>query len=196
MINLLPPEDKRQIRAARANSLLLRYNILLLGAIVFLFLAIGGVYVYLQSTKTSAEQTISDNESKVAGFSKVQGEAEQFKSNLTIAKQILDKEVTYTSVILKISHLLPSGVVLDSLNLDSATFGTATTLTAKAKNYNDAIALKNAFQDSDIFTDVHFQSISTSSGSDSSSSSGTDSSSSDYPVTINLSVVIKKEAVQ
>lgn len=188
MINLLPPEHKRQIRAARANTLLLRYNILLLGCVVFLFLAIAGVYVYLHSTKVAAEQTITDNESKVAGFSTVKGQAEQFKSNLSIAKQILNKEVTYTSVILKIAHLLPKGVVLDSVNLDSATFGTATTLTAKAKSYNDAIALKNAFQNSDLFSDVHFQSIATSSGSDGSSA--------DYPVTINLSVVIKKEAVQ
>lgn len=190
MINLLPPEDKRQIRAARTNTLLVRYNILLLCAVAFMFLAIGGVYIYFRTAKASAEQTISDNESKVAGFNAVKSQAEQFKSNLSIAKQILDKDVTYTSVILKISNLLPSGVVLDNLNLDSATFGTATTLTARAKNYNDAIALKNAFQNSDIFSDVHFQSIST---GDSSSDAGASSA---YPVTINLSVVIKKEAVQ
>lgn len=189
MINLLPPEDKRQISAARSNTLLLRYNIFLLGAVAFLFLAVAGVYFYLHTTKVTAEQTIRDNESKVAGFSTVKNQAEQFKTNLSIAKKILDNEVTYTSVILKISHLLPSGVVLDSLNLDSATFGTATTLTARAKNYNDALALKSAFQDSDIFSDVHFQSISSGSSSDSSGSS-------DYPVTVNLSVIIKKDAVK
>ena len=53
MINLLPPEEKRQLRAARTNTLLLRYNLSLVGAVVFLGLAIGVTYVYLSNTKVT-----------------------------------------------------------------------------------------------------------------------------------------------
>jgi len=183
MINLLPPEQKRQLRAARSNTLLLRYNIAQLGGIVFLSLAIGFTYIYLNTMKTNAEEVINQNREKVTGYASVEAKATEFRANLATAKQILDKEVTYTKVILEISQLLPSGVVLGNLNLDSQTFGTETTLSAQAKDYSRALALKDSFQNSPLFSDVHFQNI-------------TNSGASDYPVTVSLSVTIKKDAAK
>lgn len=183
MINLLPPDNKREIRAARSNTLLVRYNLFLLGALIFMLLAVGIVYFYLSNTKAGAEQTIKESEAKVAGYAAVQTQAEEFKNNLRTASQILDQEVHYSKVVLEIAALMPAGTVLDNLALDSATFGTETTLNAKAKSYDDALALKDSFQDSDLFSNVHFQSI----------SGGTDG---DYPVSVSLNVTIKKDAAK
>jgi Tfp pilus assembly protein PilN len=183
MINLLPPVEKRELRAGRTNALLIRYNIALIIALVFLFAAIGVVFVYLNNTKATAETTIEDNKAKVAGFAAVQSQATQFRSNLATAKQILDKEVTYTKVILDIAQMLPQGVVLQNLNLDSATFGTETTLVAQAASYDRALALKASMEKSSLFTNVHFASI---------TAGGTGS----YPLTVNMSVTIKKEAAK
>lgn len=185
MINLLPPEEKRQLRAARTNSLLIRYNFFLLGAVAFLGLAVGITYVYLSNTKASAEQTISQNDAKVVSYAPVAAKAQQFRSNLSVAKQILNQEVAYTNVILAISRLLPGGVILEDLNLDSKTFGTETTLVAQAKDYSSALRLKNSFQNSPLFSNVHFQSI-----------ASNDGQTSGYPVTVNLNVTIKKEAAK
>lgn len=184
MINLLPPTDKREIRAARSNTLLIRYNIFLVGALAFLLIATGIVYVYLNSTKSNAERVITENKTKVAGFSSVQAQATEFRNNLTAAKQILAGEVNYSKVILKIAALMPSGTILENLNLDTKTFGTETTLTARAKTYEDAIELKDSFQQSSIFSNVHFQSIANS------------EKTSQYPITISMNVTIKKEAAK
>lgn len=184
MINLLPPEEKRQLRAARANTLLIRYNFFFLAALMFLGVAIGVTYFYLSNTKANAEQIISDNKTKVGNYATVETQADQFRSNLTTAKQILDHEVAYTKVILEISQLLPSGVVLPSLSLDSRTFGTETTIAAQAKSYNQALALKTAFEKSPLFSNVHFLSI-TSGGNNST-----------YPIAVNLGVTISKGAAQ
>ncbi|MFI5212420.1 MAG: PilN domain-containing protein [Candidatus Saccharimonadales bacterium] len=185
MINLLPFEDKRQIQAGRTNSLLIRYNVFLLGGLIFLGAAVGITYVYLSSTKATAQQTIADNQSKVGSYAAVKNQADQFRSNLTTAKQILDRQATYTKVILEIAQLLPQGVILQNLNLDSQTFGSPTILSAQAKNYAGALALKDAFQSSDLFSNVHFQSISTS-----------PTPGNPYPFTINLSVTIQKGAAK
>lgn len=185
MINLLPPEEKRQLRAARTNSLLLRYNLLLLGAVIFLAASIAITYFYLSTTKANAETVISENNAKVGGLASVQADATTFRTNLATAKQILDNEVIYTKVILAIAALLPSGTVLDRLNLDSQTFGTETTIAARVKNYDLALKLKDAFQSSPLFTNVHFQSIT------SSSTVGDQ-----YPLTVNLNVTIKKDAAK
>lgn len=182
MINLLPPDDKRQLHASRANSLLLRYNIFLLGALAFMILAIGVAYVFLTTTQATAEQVILDNEKEVSGYAEVQQQEKQFKDNLATAKVILDKEVIYTRTILAISQLLPSGIVLQNLNLDAQTFGTQTTLTVQSKDIPTAVSLKTSLEGSPLFSNVHFQSIQTASGAGS------------YPVSVSLNVTINKEA--
>lgn len=183
MINLLPPEHKAQIVAARANRLLLRYNILLLAAIGFLLAAIGLVYVYLGNTKAAAEASIEDNIARVSNYNAIEAEANSFRQNLTSAKQILDSDVTYTKVILEIAGVLPAGVVLDTLSLDSATFGTPTTLNTRARDYDTVLRLKDALQASNLFSDVSIQTI----------SGGGEGS---YPLNAALSVTIRKDAAR
>lgn len=183
MINLLPPEEKRQLAASRANSLLLRYNIFLVGALGFLGVAIAVTYVFLTSINATAEQTVTNNQKEVAGFAAIQTQEQQFKSNLATAKQILDKEVIYTKAILAVSRLLPRGIVIQNLSLDAQTFGTETTLSVQAKSLTAAVDLKNSLEESPLFSNVHFESIATS-----------DSSASGYPVAVSLAVTIDKDA--
>jgi Tfp pilus assembly protein PilN len=184
MINLLPQEEKRQLHAARSNTLLIRYNILLLGVVAFMSIAIAITYVFLTTTQQGAEQTIQENKAKVSQYASIQSQADQFRQHLATAKQILDSEVTYSKVVLDIARLIPSGVILENVSLDSQTFGTETTLVAQAKSYDAALALKDSFGKSSLFSDVHFQSI---------TSGGTDTN---YPVTVNLNITIKKEVAQ
>jgi Tfp pilus assembly protein PilN len=186
VINLLPHEEQRQLRAARTNVLLFRYNLLLLGAVAFLIIAVSTTYIYLTNTKDLAQLNITQNNDKSSSFIPIKNQADQFRTNLATAKQILDREVTYTKVVLAIAKVLPSGVVLENLNLDSQTFGTATTLVAHAKDYSRALALKESFQTSNLFSDVHFESIAT----------GDSTSNADYPVTVNLNVTITKDAAK
>jgi Tfp pilus assembly protein PilN len=183
MINLLPPEEKRQLRAARTNTLLVRYNILLLGAIAFLGLAVGIVYFYLTNTKAVADQTVRENAIATSQYADVLTNAQQFRTNLSTAKQILDREVSYTNVILAIAQVMPSGVILNSLALDSATFGTETTLAASARDYASALAFKDALQNSPFFSNAHFENVTTAQASD-------------YPITVSLNVTIAKEIAQ
>ena len=182
MINLLPLTEKRQLRASRSNTLLLRYNIFLLGALAFMLLAIGVAYVFLTTTQASAEKTVLDNQKEVSGFAEVQAQEKQFKENLSTAKTILDKEVIYTRTILEISQLLPAGIVLQNLDLDAQTFGTQTTLAIKSKDIPTAVTLKTSLENSPLFSNVHFESIQTAKTDDG------------YPVTVNLNVTIDKNA--
>ena len=183
MINLLPPDVKSQTNAARANRLLLRYDILLLGAIAFLLAAMGLIYIYLSSVKSIAEQTVADNIAKAGDYGTVETEASAFKQDLANAKQILNNDVTYTKVALEIANVLPPGVVIDTLNLDSTTFGTPTTMTANVRDYQTVLTLKDSLQSSTIFSDASIQTIS-------------NSGSGDYPLSATFSVTIRKDAAQ
>jgi Tfp pilus assembly protein PilN len=181
MINLLPPEERRQLVASRTNSLLLRYNVAMIGVLAFVGLALGVTFVYLSNTQATAEKQVAESKNRVANYKDVQQQETTFKSNLSTAKQILDKEIVYTKAILTLAKMLPKGVVLQSLDLDAQTFGTQTVLTFQAKSVDDTLELKRIFQESDLFTNAHFQDIDASGGTG------------EYPVTVNMNVTISKD---
>lgn len=183
MINLLPPDQLRELRAARANTLLLRYNIFLVGVLLFVVLSLIIVYLYLNTIKDTAIQTKHDNDAKVASYSQIDTQAKDFRNNLVNAKAILDKDVTYSKTLLAIANVLPNGVIFNTISLDATTFGTPTVLALKARDEASAIAAKEAFSKSSMFSDVHFTSL---------SHKGKDA----YPIDAGLSVIIKKDAAK
>ncbi|MFZ1360603.1 MAG: PilN domain-containing protein [Candidatus Saccharimonadales bacterium] len=179
MINLLPDNNKKELHAARMNVVLLRYNILTVSAVVILLLIVGGFYAYLVTTKTQAEAANSANQEKVAEYNSTKQDAAEYRQNLATAKQILNNQVNYSSLVFRITELLPKGTVLDNVNLSAQDFGNQMTITAHAKDYAAVSQLKQNFEQSTVFDNVFFQNINT--GSDGS-----------YPITVDISVKINK----
>lgn len=185
MINLLPYDVKSEIRAARTNVILMRYIIVLIIAIVFLGIVGFSVYTILMDTKATAENTIKDNRAKASSYVAYKDEATTLRTSLSSAKSILDKEVRYSKIITGIAALMPSGTILDSLNISTSTLGSPTTLTIYAKTTENALAVKDRFQASPLFSNVTFVSI-----------SSTSQQSKAYPITATLSVTINRGAAQ
>ncbi len=186
MINLLPPQEKRQIVAGQTNVILMRYCVISLMLAGLLILVTGGVYVIMMNTKARAEEAIALGNQKTAQYATVQQEATEFANNLSTAKTILGKEVAYSKVAVKIAQALPSGIVLQSLSLDAKTFGTPTTLNAKGKNYADALRLKTSLENSGLFSNVNLASVTMAS----------DGAKSGYPTAIIMNVTIKPEVAK
>lgn len=181
MINLLPDDYKKELRAARANVVLLRYNIFTLIAVGFLVLSCVVIYLLINENKRTAEEANIANVAKASSYASTRSQAEEYRKNLAITKQILNNEVNYTDVIFAITSLLPSGVVLDGVNLNASDFGNQTNFAAHAKNYDAVAKLKQNFQNSKLFTNVFFQTINA-------AETGSDA----YPISVNISVKINK----
>lgn len=186
MINLLPPQEKRQILAGQTNVILWRYCIVSLLLAALLFTITGGVYYIMTRAKADAETTIASSNQEAAKYQEVQQKVTEFTNNLTTAKTILDKEVRYSKIAIKIAQSLPSGIVLQSLSLDAKTFGTPTTLNALGKSYDDALRLKTSLEQSDAFQDVHLSSVAQASGENTG----------DYPISITINVTIRPEVAK
>lgn len=184
MINLLPPERKKQILAGQSNLLLLRYNFVSILLSVLLLVMVGGMYALLGNIKKNAEETTQDRLAKSAEYSKVKQETDQFKANLSIAKHILSKEVRYSKISIEIAQIIPHGIVLQSLQLDSSLFGSPIELNALGKSHEDAIRLKSALENSPIFTNVSLMQTSKVDGEEL------------YPISIRINATIRKEALE
>lgn len=161
----MPVNDRKQLAAARTNTLLLRYTVLLGVFIVVLVIEIIGVYIVMNIGKSQNEATIATNETKAVGFAATKQQAAAFKSNLATAKYILDKQVPYTDIILALSQSLPAGAFISTFVIDPASFGTSTNLSVTTSSYDAAINVKSSLQDAKmndkkLFSAVSFVSVS------------------------------------
>lgn len=160
MINLLPPQSKRQLRAARRNVVLRRYAVFigLVAVLIAATFGFGNYLTVLERNRLNTELTARSGDA--AKYAAVRASAAQFTKDLSTAKLILSKEVIFSNLIVDISQTLPPGVVLSELDLSTATFGTEITIKARAKSADSGpISLKTALEQSELFSNVKIASI-------------------------------------
>lgn len=189
MINLLSPQTKKEIRAARLNVVLIRYCFILILSGIFV-VSIFGVGFYLtQQDRAGASKLKQASEAEINKYASVKKEAEAFSSNLSNAKTILSGEIVFSKLITGIAAVLPSGVILSNLNLTSNSLGTPISLQARSASYEKAVELKNKLEASSIFEQVNIantaQTEFTGEASDTLAK---------YPVSITINAVLSKPA--
>ncbi|QHN43152.1 type IV pilus assembly protein PilN [Candidatus Mycosynbacter amalyticus] len=190
MINLLPPESAKQLRAARHNTLLLKYVVglgITLGLIVLVY---GATFVLMKSTELANNASSAASKQKIANYNQAAAEAKAYTANLSMAKSIFDTEVSYTTALHKIAAALPSGTVIEALNLSPTTIGTPSTLTLLAKTKQDALNVKPALEAHKIANGITIASLNE--GKDSAQAAPTAASDQTYPVTLNLNLTFDK----
>lgn len=159
MINLMSPEAKRQINAAHTNSILVKYVIALPIIILVIMLEIAALYIVLMAGQNVDKQTMEENSQKAAEYSKVKSEAETFKSNLAVAKYILDTQAPYTAILSSISAEIPGGAGIQSITIDPNTFGSPTQMQLRVSSHEQAIEVKNKLQSAKVKDDALFDDI-------------------------------------
>ncbi len=193
MINLLPPEEKRELAASRTNTLLLRYSVLTLGVVILLVLEVIGMNLVVDLGSAQNQAIIQENERQTASYSDIKKEADQFTSDLKIAKTILSKQFSYTTLMFTVANSLPEGSVLESLSIDPSSFGTKTSLIVRTDSAQKAISVKTALQEAKVnktvplFTSVSFQSVT--------DTREEDSPPPKYPFTAQYNVIYSKDAL-
>lgn len=192
MINLLPPESAKQLRAARHNALLMKYIIglsITLGLIVLVYAL---TFVLMKSTEISSNASSETSKQKIATYNKAAAEAKTHTQNLRMAKSIFDSELSYTNALHKIASALPAGTVLQTLNLSASTTSTPTTLTILAKTKQDALNVKSAFESRKVATAITIASLTESDPADKSDQQAPANSAQDYPVSLSLNLTFDK----
>ncbi len=162
MINLLPSEDQKQLRAARSNALLLRYVVISPLLIVFLVAEMVVIYFVMNATQDANKKTITDNAARTAEYADTKKEADSYRANLQVAKSILNTQVPYTKILVAIAQKLPNGATVEQISVDSSALTTPTTLKLHVASYAQAVEVKNKLQTIEvnskpIFTDAKIQ---------------------------------------
>lgn len=188
MINLLPDDTKKQIKAARLNSILVKYLFILLFASAFLILSCLGVYILLINSKPKAAtshqtSSTSSSQSNQSEYSIAKSQLDTITTNITNSKALLQNQVSYSNIIVSIGENLPPNVVLANLSLSNTNLGTPIVLSAKAKSSSDVAKTKDSLQKSQIFTNVGIQGEKT-----------IPNDSTGYPISFSINLTINKSA--
>jgi Tfp pilus assembly protein PilN len=160
MINLLLPEQKRELKAARLNVVLLRYTFLVAGAILFMLGIFGVGLVITVYEKGGAGAELADYQEATLQYSQVKKNAEVFESNLATAETILSNEIVFSDFLVELARTLPPDLVMSSLAISTESFGEPVSINARTESYDGALILKSTLEASGIFEDVSIVDIS------------------------------------
>ncbi len=195
MINLLSPQSKRTIRAARLNVTLRMYLVLTFFVVAGMAGIYGTGFYLVASEKSLSQQNKLASEQKLAQFAAATKEAATYRANLAIINRILSSEIVFSSFLTDTAAALPSNTILSNLTLSTAVKpgvkAGATSLEARAKSYEDVLRLKEFLDASKVFTDVSI--VSTNRPDDVSKLTGIEKI---YPfeATLNVTINTKKAA--
>lgn len=124
MINLLSKKHRRQINAARRNSIWVRYDLLMVSVIlalnIILFAALYMNFIDKQSVALQVEEAKQQEDVKVA--QQVKKEADAFREDIKIAKTLLDANSNYSDLIVTIANAIPQNCLIKTLTVDASTF--------------------------------------------------------------------------
>jgi hypothetical protein len=181
MINLLPEDTEKQIRAARTNSFLIKCSILLSIALILLILICTSAYSFLNDYSDATKDSLGTLDTPP---NPLQKQADIIHKSLADAKIILDQQIPYSDIMINIASVLPADIVLDYLPLDASTFDKPMAVTAHARSTSAVNILKSNLQKSKLLSNSTVESTTP----DSSDVSG-------YPILVNIKMVIKKDAI-
>lgn len=154
MINLLPANNKRQLRASLHNTLLRKHIGLLLVFTVALGAVIAYSYFVLKSYQEFYQETEHQNNLRVVEYQELKRKANDLSQDLNLSKTILSQRVDYSQVLIKIAQILPEGVSIDAITLESKLFEGSKTLEVNLTHSDQASDIKKLFEESDLFKSV------------------------------------------
>lgn len=189
MINLLSPNTKQQIRAARVNVILRNYCVLILCTAAVLGGIFGVGWWVTVEDKNQADAAKLASQQSSSQYTPTRKAAQDFSKDLTVAKSILANNISFSALLTEIAGVIPKNVILNNLALGSSNPTAPVDISGRAKSEDDVVALKNSLEASPIFENVSIANINR---ADSDTLNQADSITQQYPITVNLKVQFTK----
>lgn len=189
MINLLPYDLKKQLKAARANSSLIKYLLVLILALIFLIAIFVTYYFILENSRpapisVTTNTTQTNQTSNTSEYDQARVQATKISNDLQTAKSIMDRQISYSTLLTEIAKILPSGTIVDKLDLNSESLNNLN-LKIYAKTPDASNTIKSTIESSSIFSNYNLKSVK----SDTTNPAG-------YPSTIEISITVNKGALK
>ena len=142
MINLLPPELKRDYIYARQNTQLAHFLVSFGVGIAGLALIVGAGFMYLQqaASRYSAQASATQSSLVEQKQTATEKQVEEISASLKLAVSVLSKEVLFSELIKRLAVITPNNVSLSGVSISNLSGGID--VSADAADYDAATQLQ------------------------------------------------------
>lgn len=153
MINLLPNETQKQLRAARSNVKLINYILFSILAVIFLTIACFVTYLYLNNIDTTFKEANEVANQPTGQYALIKNQIDNTNTTITSSKNALNQQISYSNIITSIGSSLPEGVILDALSLNNeSSFNNPIILRFKSTSADKKTAIEESLKKLPIFS--------------------------------------------
>jgi Tfp pilus assembly protein PilN len=159
-VNLLPPEMQAEISDSKKNRIALSslYQMLLL---LFVFIVIFiGFYLYFQSILNSKKSSYEQDIKTTEKYGALEESAKKIAEKIDTIKKINAENGTWNGLIGEINTIVPTGVTLNSIKIDTST-KTRGQITGYAASKTNVAAFRDAMEKSKKFQYVDIENSTT-----------------------------------
>jgi Tfp pilus assembly protein PilN len=147
MINLLPPDAKKNIVYARRNTKLAHWATAMVFLIVGILAVVLAGQIYISRTVVSYEAQIEQTQEqlKVQKLGETQKRVQDMSNSLKLVVQVLSRQVLFSALLRQIGAAIPQGAILTGLSINQVQGGID--LSAAARDYDTATQVQVNLQD-------------------------------------------------
>lgn len=159
MINLLPLDNRKQLRASYVNTDLFKYIFLFIGTIIALVVSIAFIYITLLYTKGNIEQQLVEVKQRSQATIQTKQRAEQLQKNINEVDAIFSKQSHYSNFLVEFSKALPKDVAIQNLTLSEQALKAPIIIQISTNNHDQMINTKRTLEKAKFIDSVSISSI-------------------------------------
>jgi Tfp pilus assembly protein PilN len=158
--NLLPPEIKQDIAQSKANSKAIKYVWLISLILVIVLLIAGGLWYSFNSSLGTTSAELQTKQEATKKYGTLEEKAKKLAERIATIKKIDNKTNHWSGVISEIQAVMPTGLYLNSVRIDSSPKIRAQ-ISGTAKSKQEVATLRDSMEKSPLFEYVDIESSTT-----------------------------------
>ncbi len=159
MINLLPNENRKQLKYSFYNVIILK----LIFLTIICSIIISGMFIFasvsLKAEELALKSELIYNENKFSNLDHIKKESDQIIKDSKSAKQIFNEQKHYSNFLIELAKYLPKDISINRLAISPDLTKSPATIRVKTKDYNTIISTKQKLEESPLIEAVSINSV-------------------------------------
>lgn len=158
MINLLPQDNRKQLKASVMNVILMRYVFFFAGTLIVVAASVAFIYLALLQSKNNLNHQLEDTKQRALAVAATKTESENLRQDIKNVDTIFNNQVHYSNLFIALAKALPADVYIKNFAISHAEMSKTTpivkTLLVVAKNNDRVIETKKALERAKFISSV------------------------------------------
>lgn len=159
MINLLPIEERSQLRSSFYNTTLKRLIFVFLISLMAIISNTVFIYFMLSQEKDNLNAQINQNQQKTVDFDDTKQKSTKIVKELASAEKIFKQQKHYSNFLIMFAQSLPNDISIDSLSISPSLFKKPAKIMIDTDSHDKVINTKRQLEKSSLISSVSIETV-------------------------------------